>query len=248
MNLDVLAIGPHPDDVELGCGGTLAKLAGMGRRVGILHLTCGEAGTRGTPEVRREEATRAAAALGVSALEFLDCGDGGLRTGSAEEDAVIEVLRRLRPSLVLAPPPADRHPDHGRGHDLVMAACFYSGLARRSSELGAPHRPGRVFSYMLHDDFVPSFVVDVTDSWPQKMAALNAYESQFFTRAAPSTATAVSGEGDPTKVASPGFIRAIVGRARHFGLTISAERGEPFLSSTPLAIDDPCSLIPDGLR
>jgi LmbE family N-acetylglucosaminyl deacetylase len=123
----VLAIGAHPDDVELGCGGTLAKLAAAGRRVGILHLTGGEAGTRGTAALRRREAEAAAAALGAVEVAILDCGDGGLRTGPAEEDAVIELLRRLRPELVLAPPPSDRHPDHGRAHDLALAACFYAG-------------------------------------------------------------------------------------------------------------------------
>jgi bacillithiol biosynthesis deacetylase BshB1 len=245
VSLDVLAIGPHPDDVELGCGGTLAKLAAAGRRVGILHLTSGEAGTRGTAELRQQEAKAAATALGASELGFLDCSDGGLRTGAAEEDCLIERLRAWRPKLVLAPPPVDRHPDHGRGHDLVMAACFYAGLARRSPELGAPHRPDRVFSYMLHDDFMPSFIVDVSSAWEQKMAALDAYASQLFTRQKePKPASA----DEPTKVASADFRRAIEGRARHFGLAISAERGEPFLSRTPLAVGDPCDLIPAGLR
>ncbi|MCB1009754.1 MAG: PIG-L family deacetylase, partial [Acidobacteria bacterium] len=110
-SVDVLAIGAHPDDVELGCGATLAKLAAAGRRVGILHLTRGEAGTRGTPEERRREAERAAEILGAVELSILDCGDGALRTGPAEEDALIAEIRRLRPELVFAPTPADRHPD-----------------------------------------------------------------------------------------------------------------------------------------
>ena len=139
--LDVLAVGAHPDDVELGCGGTLALLASAGRAVGIVHLTSGEAGSRGTAEDRRREAAAAAGALGVATLEILDCGDAGLRTGRAEEDALIEVLRRLRPRLVLGPPATDRHPDHGRAHALLRDACFYAGLAKRSPERGAPHRP-----------------------------------------------------------------------------------------------------------
>ncbi len=160
--LDVLAVGAHPDDVELGCGGTLALLAGAGRAVGIVHLTSGEAGSRGTAEVRRREAATAARALGVVKLEILDCGDAGLRTGRAEEDALIEVLRRLRPRLVLGPPPSDRHPDHGRAHALLRDACFYAGLAKRSPERGAPHRPAALFCYLQHDLAVPTFVVDVT--------------------------------------------------------------------------------------
>ncbi len=145
---------------------------------------------------------------------------------------------------MLAPPPIDRHPDHGRGHDLVMAACFYSGLVNRSPDLGPPHRPGRVFSYMLHDGFDPTFVVDVTSSWEQKMAALDAYASQLFTRREDTDPSLL----DATKIASPDFRRAVEGRARHFGTAISATRGEPFLSRTPLAIADPLDLVPPGLR
>ena len=161
--LDVLAIGAHPDDVELGCGGTLALLARRGKRVGIAHLTRGEAGTRGTVAERRREAERAAAALGAEELEFLDCGDGALRTGAAEEDALIDLLRRLRPELVLGPPPCDRHPDHGRACRLVEDACFYAGLASRGR--GEPHRPAAVWSYMSHDSFEPDLVVDVGEVW-----------------------------------------------------------------------------------
>jgi len=135
--LDVLAIGAHPDDAELGCGGTLALLAQAGKRVGLLHLTAGEAGSRGTAESRRREAENAAAALGASELAFLDCGDGDLRRGTAEEDALIAELRRLRPELVLGPTPADRHPDHGRAHRLVADACFYAGLRRYWDKVAA---------------------------------------------------------------------------------------------------------------
>jgi bacillithiol biosynthesis deacetylase BshB1 len=179
--LDILAIGAHPDDVELGCGGTLALAARQGRRVGILHLTRGERGSRGTAEERLAEAERAAAALGAVELAFLDCGDGALRHAEAEEDALIEVLRTWRPELVLGPPRHDRHPDHGRAHELVAAAAFYSGLAARGSRAaGAPHRPAAVFSYMQHHGFEPSFVVDVTATWEIKLAALAAYRSQLY--------------------------------------------------------------------
>ena len=239
MKLDVLAIGAHPDDVELGCGGTLALLVRQGRKVGILHLTRGEAGTRGTTEERRLEAETAAQALGVAAVEFLDCGDGGLRTGPDEEDALIGVLRRLRPELVLAPPPSDRHPDHGRAYELVVAASFYAGLARRGE--GEPHRPAAVFSYMQHDPFEPSFIVDVSTTWETKLAALAAYESQLHQEG--------SSRGEPaTKVASLEFRRAVEGRAQHFGLLVGATYGEPFWGRLPLAVADPWSILPGGLR
>lgn len=243
MKLDVLAIGPHPDDVELGCGGTLALLASQGRKVGIVHLTRGESGTRGTPEQRKAEAERAAVALGAAELAFLDCGDGALRSGEAEEDALIEILRRHRPDLVLGPTPRDRHPDHGRSHELVAAACFYAGLAHRGPG-GPPHRPAAVFSYMQHDPFDPAFVVDVTAVWERKMESLAAYESQLF-----QPGKTAEDDGQPkTKVASREFRLAVEGRARHFGLMIGAELGEPFWSRLPLAVSDPFAVLPGGVR
>ena len=238
--LDVLAIGAHPDDVELSCGGTLALLAAAGRRVGILHLTGGEAGTRGTPAERRREAERAGEVLGCREVAFLDCGDGAFRTGTAEEDALIAELRRLRPELVLSPAAADRHPDHGRAHRLVADASFYAGLKRRGG--GEPHRPAAVFSYMQHDPFAPTFVVDVSPVWEVKERALDAYETQLHQAGREPRAAA------PTKVASPEFRLAIAGRARHFGLMINAAYGEPFWSPLPLAVRDPLAILPGGLR
>jgi bacillithiol biosynthesis deacetylase BshB1 len=242
MKLDVLAIGAHPDDVELGCGGTVALLARQGRRVGILHLTRGERGTRGTPEERLAEAERAAAALGVVDLAFLDCGDGGLRTGPAEEDAVIEVLRTWRPELVLGPSPSDRHPDHGRAQRLVEAACFYSGLANRGE--GAAHRPAAFFSYMQHDSWEPSFIVDVTATWEVKRQALSAYRSQLFQPNAPPNER----EEPVTKISTADFSLMVEGRARHFGMLIGATYGEPFWNRLPLAVRDPFQLLPGGVR
>lgn len=239
MHVDILAIGAHPDDVELGCGGTLALAASRGQRVGILHLTRGEAGTRGTAEERQAEAEAAAAALGAVTLDFLDCGDGRLRTGEPEEDALISVLRRLKPELVLSPTPSDRHPDHGRAHALVEAACFYSGLRHRGE--GEPHRPATTFSFMQHDSFEVSFVVDVTEGWPAKVASLDAYRSQLHQAGAK--------RAEPmTKVASEDFRLAIEGRARHFGALVGATFGEPFWSRLPLAVRDPLAMLPWGVR
>jgi len=239
MKLDVLAIGSHPDDVELGCGGTLALLSGQGLKVGILNLTGGEAGTRGTVEERRSEAAAAARVLGVTVLEFMDCGDGRLRCGEEQEDELIELLRRWRPELVIGPAPTDRHPDHGRAHRLVRDCSYYSGLARRGT--GEPHRPAAVFSYMQHDPFEPSFIVDVTPTWETKLEALAAYDSQLHQPGA-------ARQEPQTKVASPEFRQAVEGRARHFGLLVGTAYGEPFWSRLPLSVVDPMSLLPKGLR
>ncbi len=249
--LDVLAVGAHPDDVELGCGGTAALLARAGRRVGLLHLTRGEAGTRGTAAERRVEAEAAAAALGAVELHFLDCGDGALRHGRQEEDALIELLRRHRPEVVLAPTPADRHPDHGRAHRLVADACFYAGLAARPAGGLPPHRPGALYAYMQHDPFAPSFVVDVTPVWEAKQRALDAYRSQIHPAGAEAEGARSGRDAPITKVATADFRQAVEGRARHFGLLIGATFGEPFWSRLPLAVGDADTLTrlqPGGVR
>jgi bacillithiol biosynthesis deacetylase BshB1 len=267
MKLDVLAIGAHPDDVELGCGGTLAVLARQGKKVGILHLTRGEMGTRGTAEERIAEAEAAARALGAVEMDFLDCGDGGLRAGPAEEDALIGKIRLWRPDLVLGPTPADRHPDHGRAHRLVEAACFYSGLRNRASEAGAAFRPAAVFSYMQHDHFTPSFLVDVSAGWEAKIESMRAYRSQLHggrrepvegivgaglaparEGTSPSPTKAEEQELPVTKVSTPEFWYAVEGRARHFGEIISVAYAEPFWSRGPLAVADPTSILPGGVR
>lgn len=247
MKLDVLAIGAHPDDLELGCGGTLALLARQGRRVGIVHLTQGERGTRGTPEERRAEAEAAARALGAVELAFLHCGDGSFRHGEAEEDLLIDVLRGWRPDLVFGPAPRDRHPDHARAHALVEAACFYSGLANRHPGR-EPFRPAAVFSYMQHDPFEPSFIVDVGSVWEVKLEALRAYRSQLYQGEQGNEERGKGGEPPMTKVASREFWLAVEGRARHFGLLIGAELGEPFWGRLPLAVRDPMAVLPGGMR
>lgn len=255
MKLDVLAIGAHPDDVELGCGGTVALLAEQGRKVGILHLTRGESGTRGTPEQREEEARAAADELGAVHVDFLDCGDGALRHGRVEENQIIGLLRALRPDILLTPTPDDRHPDHGRAHRLVADAAFYAGLVKRAPNHGEAFRPGALFSYMQHDPFEPSFVVDVSSVWQKKLASLACYPSQLYQGekddgkgpGKQNDKKDASGEA-PTKVSSPEFSAAMEGRARHFGLMIGAAYGEPFWTKLPLSVRDPMSLLPGGIR
>ncbi|MDX1382835.1 MAG: bacillithiol biosynthesis deacetylase BshB1 [Thermoanaerobaculia bacterium] len=240
--LDLVAVGAHPDDVELGCGGTLALAVSQGLAAGIVHLTSGEAGTRGTPERRRAEAAAAAEALGVGELAFLDCGDGGLRRGPEEEDALIELFRRWRPEVVLGPPVDDRHPDHRRAHALVRDAFFYAGLAKRRPDVGAAHRPGAHFHYLAHDLQVPTFIVDVTSVWARKMAALDAYESQLHRAGQEAVAE------PPTKVSSREFRRAVEGRARELGMVIGVPYGEGFTANGPLAVSRPWELVTGGVR
>ncbi|HVG23751.1 MAG TPA: bacillithiol biosynthesis deacetylase BshB1, partial [Thermoanaerobaculia bacterium] len=176
--VDILCFGAHPDDVELSCGGSIAKFVKDGRRVGIVDLTRGEMGTRGTPQTRKKEAAAAARILGCTFRQQLDFQDGNLQTGRAQELEIIAILRERRPIVVIAPFPDDRHPDHTRTGRIVTEASFYSGL--RALETGlAAHRPQTVLYYLQNYMQPPSFVVDVTPHWKTKMRAVAAYKSQF---------------------------------------------------------------------
>ncbi len=227
--VDVLAVGAHPDDVELGCGGLLATLSRRGLRTAILDLTRGEAGTRGTPETRASEAAEAARTLGVSFRDGLDLGDGNLRTDRAAELDVIEVVRRRRPRLVVAPLPDDRHPDHVRAGRLVTDATFYAGL--RALETGLPpHRPQQVVYYPSAYLAAPSFLVDVSGALETKVAAIRAYRSQFFDPASKEPSTFIS---------SPLFLEAILARARAYGLLANVAAAEAFVAPRPPLLADP---------
>jgi N-acetylglucosamine malate deacetylase 1 len=223
---DVLAVGAHPDDVEVGCGGVLALCSRAGMHVAIADLTGGELGTRGTPALREEEARKAADVLGVPTRVGLGLPDGSLGTDPEHRNAVVGLLRDLRPRLVLAPYHLDdRHPDHAAAGRLVRDACFLAGVAKWGD--GEPHRPARLHHYMLHAVFEPTFVVDVTPVWEQRTAAVAAFASQFS--AAPSDRrTAIDGGG---------FLELLEARARVFGAMIGAVRGEPFSCTGPLGLD-----------
>lgn len=226
--VDLLFFGAHADDVELCVGGTIAKSVRDGLRVGIVDLTRGEMGTRGTPAIRKREAAAGARILGVHLREELDFGDGGLRTGRQEELQLIEVVRRLRPTVVFAPYPDDRHPDHTRAGRIVTEASFYAGLRALQTSLRA-HRPQTVCYYLQNYMPTPSFVVDVTASWKTKMRAVNAFKSQFF---------AAKSKEPQTFISKPGFLEMIDARGRHFGQLIGVEYGEPFVTKQPPRIDD----------
>ncbi len=178
MPVDVLAIAAHPDDVELTCGGTLVKLKQRGYRFGIVDLTRGEMGTRGTAEIRAREARRAAEILGAEFRESLDLGDSGLRRGREEELAVIDLIRREKPRVVLTPYPDDRHPDHRRAGQLVTDAAYYAGTRKLETHHPA-HRPQQTVYFSTFDSRRPDFLVDVSDVIETRRAAMRAFESQF---------------------------------------------------------------------
>ncbi len=230
--VDVLAFGPHPDDVELGCGGTLAVLVGRGRGVGIVDLTRGEMATRGTPEIRAREAAEAGRLLGARFRANLDLGDGDLRTDRAAQLLVIEAVRRARPRLVLAPWTEDRHPDHERAGRLVREGAWYAGLARLETGLPA-HRPDQVVFYAAYALLAPTFLVDVSATFEAKRTALRAYKSQFHD---PSAATPGAPE---TYVSSKSFWDGVEARARAYGRVANVAYAEGFLAKAPPTLADP---------
>jgi len=227
--VDILAFSPHPDDADLGCGGTLAALARRGRSFGIVDLTRGEMGTRGTPEIRERESREAARILGARFREALDLGDGGLRTDRDAELRVVEAVRRARPSLVLAPLPSDRHPDHARAGRMVPEAAWYAGLAKLLTGL-PPHRPDQVVFYATYVLVSPTFLVDVSATFATKVEALRAYRSQFFDE---------NSSEPETYVSSKGFFDGIEARARVLGRIANVEYAEGFVSNAPPTLADP---------
>jgi N-acetylglucosamine malate deacetylase 1 len=229
MPVDVLAISAHADDVELTCGGTLLRLRMLGYRFGIVDLTRGEMGTRGTPENRAREAERAAEILGAEFRTSLDFGDGGLRTTRDEELALIDVIRREKPRLVLTPYPGDRHPDHRRAGELVGDAAYYAGLRKIVTENPA-HRPQQTIYFPTFHVRPPEFVVDVTPFMNRRREAVLAFESQFHNPASTDPETVLSQRN---------FLEMIESRLRGFGALIGVEFGEGFVSRRPPRIDDP---------
>ena len=226
--VDILAFGAHADDVELACGGTVARAVKQGQTVGIVDLTHAEMGTRGTPEIRLRESGKAAGILKAQFRTRLDFGDGALRTGREEELELIRVIRRHRPAIVIAPYTDDRHPDHARAGRLITEAAFYAGLTR--IDTGQPaHRPQAIIYHLLTYAPPPSFVVDVTATFATKMRAIQAYGSQFYNPKSKEKQTILSQKT---------FLDRIEGRARYFGSMIGAEYGEPFWTKEPPALSD----------
>jgi len=232
MKLDILAFGAHPDDVELGCSGTIAKEISLGRKVGIIDLTRGELGTRGTVEIRNTEAAKAAEILGVSVRENLDMRDGFFVNDEAHQLEIIKMIRKYQPEIVLCNAIQDRHTDHGKGSKLVSDACFLSGLIQIKTEINgeAQHawRPKLVYHYIQWQTIEPDFVVDVSDFMDVKMKAVKAYKTQFYN----------PNSNEPnTPITSKNFLDSIEYRAMDLGRLVGVEYAEGFTVERYVTVD-----------
>ena len=232
MKLDILAIGAHPDDVELSCSATIAKEIERGKKVGILDLTRGELGTRGTAEIRDKEAADAAKILGVTVRENLEFSDGFFVNNVSHQLEIIKILRKYRPEIVLCNAVEDRHIDHGKGAQLVADACFLSGLRKIETILDGNSqeawRPKNVFHYIQWKNLTPDIVVDVTGFMDKKLDSVKAYRSQFFDE---------NSSEPETPISSSNFLESITYRAKDLGRLIGAEYGEGFTVSRYVAVD-----------
>ncbi|MGV3600037.1 MAG: bacillithiol biosynthesis deacetylase BshB1 [Dyadobacter fermentans] len=237
MKLDILAITAHPDDVELCCAGTLLAQIALGKKVGIIDLTRGELGTRGTPEGRIQEGLDAARILGVEVRENAGLADGFFKNDEEHQKAIIPFIRKYQPEIVITNAINDRHPDHGRGAALVAEACFYSGLrmVKTFDEQGNEQeawRPKNVF-HSIQDRYInPDFIVDITAFHDQKIEAVKAFKSQFHV-------PDYKGEGEPQSyISSPEFLEFIIARAQEMGHAIGVKYGEGFTTARKLGVRD----------
>ena len=238
MKLDILAIGAHPDDVEMSCGGTIAKEIAKGKKVGILDLTKGELGTRGSAEIRHKEATAAANILGISVRDNLALADGFFHNDAQAQLKVIHFLRKYRPEVVLCNAIDDRHIDHPKGSDLASNACFLSGLikieTKENGKMQDPWRPKQVFHYIQWKDLIPDFVVDISGYQELKLKAVHAYKSQFFD---PKSTEPM------TPIASKNATDSMQYRDRNLGRLIGVEAAEGFTVERYLGVDSIFDLI-----
>lgn len=239
MKLDILAIGSHPDDVELGCSGTLISEVQNGKKVGIVDLTQGELGTRGTVETRHQEATDAARIIGLAARENLKMRDGFFRNDEEHQMQLIRVIRKYQPEIVIANILEDRHPDHGKGGWLAYDSCFLSGLRqiKTKDEEGNEQekwRPKMLLHYIQDRFYEPDLIYDISHVWEKRMEAIMAFRSQFHD----------PGSNDPqTYISSPEFLDALTARARMLGKRIGVKYAEGFLSKKNIGISSLNALV-----
>ena len=238
MKLDILAFGAHPDDVELGCGGTIAKEIALGKKVGIIDLTRGELGTRGSVEIRNQESANSAKILGVSIRENLDMRDGFFVNDELHQLEIIKMLRKYKPEIVLCNAIDDRHIDHGKGSQLVSDACFLSGLMKIETEYGGKNqevwRPKLVYHYMQWKNLVPDFVVDITGYNDKRIEAILAYSSQFYNP---------DSNEQETPIASKNFLESLNYRVQDLGRLIGTDYAEGFTVERHLAVNSLGDLI-----
>ncbi len=233
QKLDILAFAAHPDDAELACSGTLIKHIKQGYRVGIVDLTQGDLGTRGTIQIRAEEAAASSSIMGLSARENLKMPDGFFSESDENLKKIIYAIRKYQPDVVLANAVSDRHPDHGRGSQIVSRAFFLSGLVRiETVDNGVPQKPWRpknIYHYIQFRYIKPDFVVDISDEWETKLNSIKAFKSQFHDP---------NSDEPETLIASSKFIKYIEARAIEFGSSIEVEYGEGFTVERPIGVDN----------
>ncbi|MCM2302679.1 MAG: bacillithiol biosynthesis deacetylase BshB1 [Flavobacteriaceae bacterium] len=238
MKLDILAFGAHPDDVELGCGATIAKEISFGKKVGIIDLTRGELGTRGTEAIREKEANNAAKILGVSIRENLGFADGFFINDQMHQIEVVKMIRKYQPDIVLLNAISDRHIDHRKGSELVSSACFLAGLRKIETSIDAKNqeawRPKQVYHYIQWDDLKPDFVVDISDFIDQKMEAVKAFDSQFYNPESKEPSSPIS---------SKNFLESVRYRAQNLGRLIGVSYAEGFTAERYVAVDSLDKLI-----
>jgi bacillithiol biosynthesis deacetylase BshB1 len=233
LKLDILVLPVHPDDAELGCSGTIVKEIALGRKVGIVDLTRGELGTRGSAEIRDKEAEASAKILGLAVRENLAMPDGFFENTKEYQLSVITAIRKFQPEIVITNAYHDRHPDHGRASQLVEDAAFLSGLRKIETFAdGIPQeawRPKNVLHFIQDNYIRPDIVVDVTEFWDKKVESIHAFSSQFFNP---------DWKNEPqTYISSPEFIAVIEGRAKEFGKSIGVKYAEGFLSKKILGVN-----------
>jgi bacillithiol biosynthesis deacetylase BshB1 len=238
MKLDILAFGAHPDDVELGCGGTIAKEIALGKKAGIIDLTRGELGTRGSAAIRDQEANEAAKILGVSVRENLNMRDGFFINDEAHQLEIIKMIRKYQPEIVICNAVDDRHIDHGKGSKLVSDACFLSGLRKIETEHNGENqmawRPKQVYHYMQWKNTTPDFVVDITGFNEKRVKAILAYKSQFYD----------PNSNEPeTPIASQNFLESLSYRTQDLGRLIGVDYAEGFTVERYLAVNSLGDLI-----
>ncbi len=240
MKLDILAIGVHPDDVELGCSGTLMKQIDLGYRVGILDLTRGELGTRGSGDIRLTEVEASTAIMGAHMRENLGFEDGFFKNDKEHQIELIKMIRKYQPQIIITNAKHDRHPDHGRAAQLTYDACFLSGLSKVETSMNGrkqkAFRPAALYNYIQAIHTEPDFVVDISAYFERKMQTIKAFKSQFY-----------QGESDSTEnqtfISSPEFMEFVKARAIHFGVPIGVKYAEAFTVNRTIGVNDLVSLL-----
>lgn len=241
MKLDILAIGVHPDDVELGCSGTLINEIRNGKKVGIVDLTQGELGTRGSVETRYHEAAQAAMIIGAQLRENLKMRDGFFKNDEEHQLKLIHAIRKYQPEIIIGNILEDRHPDHGRAGHLISDACFLSGLAKieTKDENGVSQekwRPKYFLQYMQDWYHEPDILIDISSAFEQRMKSIEAYSTQFYNMQS-------GNEGPQTYISTPDFIDSVIARARMLGKRIGVKYAEGFISEKKIGIRNLDALI-----